>query len=80
MPTTIKLNKLMMVTPQTLKKLKDKKVILNKSLLGSRDVSDFEYESRLKIFYNMPPLDERESKNKMLNEFLVRLGFSSQAR
>lgn len=79
-PTTIKLNKLMMVTPQTLKKLKDKKVILNKSLLGSRDVSDFEYESRLKIFYNMPPLDERESKNKMLNEFLVRLGFSSQAR
>ncbi len=78
-PTTIKLNKLMMVTPQTLKTLKDKKVILNQSLLSSKDVMDFEYESRLKIFYNMPPLDERETRNKMLNDFLVRLGFDLQA-
>lgn len=74
-PTTIKLNKLMMVTPQLLKKIKGKKVILNKSLLGSRDVADFEFESRLKVFYNMPPLDERDKKNKMLTDFLVRLGF-----
>lgn len=79
-PTTIKLNKLMMVTPQSLKKLRDKRVILNKSLLGSRDVADFEYESRLKIFYNMPPLDEREKKNKMLNDFLIRLGFDLQVK
>ncbi len=79
-PTTIKLNKLMMVTPQTLKTLKDKKVILNQSLLSSKDVLDFEYESRLKIFYNMPPLDERETRNSMLNDFLVRLGFDLQAR
>lgn len=79
-PTTIKLNKLMMVTPQTIKKLKDKKVVLNQSLLGSKDVLDFEYESRLKIFYNMPPLDEREKNNKMMNDFLVKLGFDLQTR
>ncbi len=79
-PTTIKLNKLMMVTPQVLKTIKDKKVILNQSLLSSKDVLDFEYESRLKIFYNMPPLDERETRNKMLNDFLVRLGFDLQAK
>jgi len=79
-PTTIKLNKLMMVTPQSLKKLKGKRVILNQSLLSSKDVMDFEYESRLKIFYNMPPLDEREKKNKTLNDFLIRLGFDLQAR
>ena len=79
-PTTIKLNKLMMVTPQTLKKLKGKKVILNQSLLSSKDVLDFEYESRLKIFYNMPPLDEREKKNKLMNDFLVKLGFDLQAK
>lgn len=79
-PTTIKLNKLMMVTPQTLKTLKDKKVILNQSLLSSKDVLDFEYESKLKIFYNMPPLDERETNNKMLNDFLVRLGFNLQSK
>ena len=79
-PTTIKLNKLMMVTPQSLKKLKGKRVILNQSLLSSKDVMDFEYESRLKIFYNMPPLDEREKRNKTLNDFLIRLGFDLQAR
>ena len=79
-PTTIKLNKLMMVTPQSLKKLKDKKVILNQSLLSNKDVLDFEYESRLKIFYNMPPLDEREKKNKLMNDFLVKLGFDLQAK
>lgn len=79
-PTTIKLNKLMMVTPQSLKKLKGKKVILNKSLLSSKDVLDFQFESKLKIFYNMPPLDEREKKNPMMNDFLVRLGFDLQSR
>ena len=79
-PTTIKLNKLMMVTPQSLKKLKGKRVILNQSLLSSKDVLDFEYESRLQVFYNMPPLDEREKKNKLMNDFLVRLGFDLQSR
>ena len=39
-----------------------------------------EFESKLKVFYNMPPLDEREKKNKMMNDFLVRLGFDLQAR
>ena len=75
-PTTIKLNKLMMITPQVLKTLKDKKVILNQSLLSSKDVLDFEYESKLKIFYNMPPLDEREQNNEILRDFLSKLGFN----
>lgn len=74
-PSVIKLNKLMMMTPQALKSLKDKKVILNQSLLSSKDVLDFEYESKIKIFYNMPPLDEREKNLKPLNDFLIKLGF-----
>lgn len=77
-PSIIKLNKLTMITPQTLKTLKDKKVILNQSLLSSKDVLDFEYEAKVKVFYNLPPLDEREKKNKPLNEFLVKLGFDRQ--
>ena len=74
-PSVIKLNKLTMITPQVLRGLKDKKVILNQSLLSSKDVLDFEYEAKVKIFYNMPPLDEREKKNKPLNDFLLKLGF-----
>ena len=66
----------MMITPQALKTIKDKKVILNQSLLSSKDVLDFEYESKLKIFYNMPPLDEREQNNEILRDFLSKLGFN----
>ena len=77
-PSIIKLNRLMLISPNSLKNLKDKKVILNQSLLSSKDVLDFEYESKMKIFYNMPPLDEREKDIQALNAFLVRLGFSRQ--
>lgn len=77
-PSIIKLNRLMMLGPKKLKELQGKKVILNQSLLSSKDVLDFEYESRLKIFYNMPPLDEREKEIMALNRFLVRLGFDRQ--
>lgn len=77
-PSIIKLNKLTMITPQSLRNLKDKKVILNQSLLSSKDVLDFEYEAKVKVFYNLPPLDEREKKNKPLNDFLVKLGFDKQ--
>ena len=68
----------MMLGPKVLKNLEGKKVILNQSLLSSKDVLDFEYESKLKIFYNMPPLDEREKEIMALNRFLVRLGFDRQ--
>lgn len=77
-PSIIKLNKMMMLGPKALRNLDGKKVILNQSLLSSKDVLDFEYESKLKIFYNMPPLDEREKEIMALNRFLVRLGFDKQ--
>jgi len=74
-PSIIKLNKLMLVNRHAFKDIKGKKIILNQSLLNSKDVLDFEYESGTKIFYNMPPLDEREKSIHALNSFLVRLGF-----
>lgn len=77
-PSIIKLNKMMILGPKALQNLQGKKVILNQSLLSSKDVLDFEYESKLKIFYNMPPLDEREKEIVALNRFLVRLGFDRQ--
>ncbi|MDD2181154.1 MAG: hypothetical protein PHW32_02165 [Bacilli bacterium] len=77
-PSVVKLNKFMMVNSKKLDKLKNKKVILNQSMLSSKDVLDFEYESRLKIFFNMPPLDERQTDIHILNAFLTRLGFDRQ--
>ena len=78
-PSIIKLNKLMMTDGKVLQKLKGKKVILNQSLLSSKDVLDFEYESKIKIFYNMPPLNERETNIQVLNSFLTKAGFTRQA-
>lgn len=77
-PSIIKLNKLMLVNSNAFKELKNKKIILNQSLLNAKDVLDFEYESGAKIYYNMPPLDEREKSIHALNSLLVRLGFTRQ--
>lgn len=76
-PSVIKLNKLLRTNSSVLGKLKDKKVVLNKSLLSNKDVTDFEYESNLKIFYNIPPLDDRKY-NEILNDLMHRLGAINQ--
>lgn len=77
-PSVIKLNKFMIVNANKLEKLRNKMVVLNQSMLSSKDVLDFEYESKLKIFFNMPPLDERQTDIHILNSFLIRLGFDRQ--
>lgn len=75
-PTTLQLNKMIRKDRKVFEKLNGKKIVLNKSLLNNKDVSDFEYESNSKIFYNLPPLDERK-KNDVVNDFLFRLGLLS---
>lgn len=74
-PSIIKLNKLMLIDRASLTKLKNKKVILNQSLLEPKDILDFEYEAKVKVFYNLAPLDERDKVNRPLLAFLIKLGF-----
>ena len=69
-PSIVKLNRLLMTRPNILNELKNKTIILNISMLSSKDVNDFEYESKLKVFFNMPPFDD----HKRCDE----LGFSRQ--
>ena len=76
-PSIIKLNKLIRREPSAFNRVRNKKVILNKSLLTSKDISDFEMESNIRVAYNMPPLDERQ-RNGAINDFLVRTGLISQ--
>lgn len=76
-PSMLKLNKYMAIRGGAIQSLREKKVVLNQSLLTPKDVLDFEYESGLKIFFNMPPLDERERSIFILNKFLSRLGFDT---
>lgn len=76
-PSTIKLNKLMRKNRGIFKELNGKKIILNKSLLDSKDVLDFEGEANANVFYNVPPLNDR-TNNKILDGFLNKLGFGRQ--
>ena len=76
-PSIVKLNKLVMTRPAILNELKNKMVVLNPSMLSERDMDDFEYESKLKVFFNMPPIDDHK-RSDVLNELLQKLGFSRQ--
>ena len=71
-PTIVRLNKMIDRNKLVLDKLKNKKVILNKSLLSNKDVTDLEYESGLKVFYNIPPLNDRKN-NEIIVDFLGRI-------
>ncbi len=76
-PSILKLNKLMKKNADIFTELGGKKIILNKSLLDTKDVAEFEYEAKAKIFYSIPPLNDRMfSRN--LDSLLARLGFNKQ--
>lgn len=72
-PSIIKLNKMMLVNKDIFDKLYGKKIVLNKSLLTPKDVTDFEYESHAKITYNIPPLNDREINEGVFIELMERL-------
>lgn len=73
-PSIIKINRLLSIKPKILNELQSKKIVLCPSMLNDKDVKDFEYESRLKVFYNLRPIDDH-SKNKEIDDLLVKLGF-----
>lgn len=66
-PSSIKLNKLMRIDRNIFSKLKGKKIILNQSMLSSKEVKQLEYEANAKFFYNVPPLDERSKNEEVMN-------------
>ena len=74
-PSIIKINRLLSIKPKILSELRNKKVILCPSLLSDKDIKDFEYESRLKVFYNLKPVDDH-SKSEEITKLLVKLGFN----
>ena len=73
-PSTIKLNHMVKSKYNALEVLKNKKVVLNKSLLNNKDIMEFEYEGKVKVFFNMPPLDDRRH-NIVVDMLLSKLGF-----
>ena len=73
-PSTIKLNKMMLVNKDIFNKIGGRKLVLNKSMLTEKDVNDFEFESHATISFNIPPLNEREENKDILDRFIKELG------
>lgn len=76
-PSTIKLNKLMRKDRKAFEKLAGKKVVLAQSILSDNDVRQFEYETNIKMFFVLPPLDERNKNTEILMDLLSRVGISN---
>lgn len=74
-PSTIKLNRMILIDRRIFARLNGKKIILNKSLLSEDDVNQFERESSSKIYYSLPPLDDKKDNSNILLPFLSKLGF-----
>ena len=74
-PSTIKLNKLMLVNPNIFSELSGKKVILNQCLLNDNDISNFEVESGLNTYYSIGPLNDKEDCSCVLLPLLEKLGY-----
>ena len=77
-PSIIKLNKLLYLNRNAFKDVEGRKVILNQSLLSSKDVLELQYEAKTKFFFNMPPLNERDNDIMIMDTFLAKLGFVKQ--
>lgn len=74
-PSTLMLNKMMRRDRNILDKMRTMKIVLNKSLLDSSDVREFEGEAGCSVFHNVPPLDDKKDKHRVLDELLNKLGF-----
>lgn len=72
-PSILKLNKLLKLDSEAFDKLKGKIIVLNKTLVAGGNIDTFEYETGVKVFDVIKPLDDRSSK-PMLTDFLAKLG------
>ena len=73
-PSTLKLNKMLKKDPKVLDRIRDSIVVLNNSTLSSGEINRLSSEANIKIFYNVPPLNDRGHSFPVLVGLLTRLG------
>ena len=72
----VKLNKAIKMNPEVFRNLSGKKIIINQSTIGAKEITELEKDLGMKVFYNMPSMDDKELNTEELNKFLMSLGFS----
>lgn len=75
-PSYIGMTKLLKRDRNALESHKDDLILLNKSFVNDQEIPDFEYETKLKVFENLPPLNDRDQNLGPINDFLTKLGFT----
>ena len=71
--STLMINKLVMLDNKCFDKIRDSKVVLNRSLLSTGDVKTLQEEATIKFFDVLPPLNDREENSDVLFPFLEKL-------
>ena len=77
-PGTLKLNKLIKKDSNALSKIKNGKVGLNRSAIKKEELSDFEYETKFKVFFNLANFNDRKERIQIIDTLLYNLGFTKQ--
>lgn len=73
-PSVLKLNKLLNTRPKVAEEIRNRNVILNQCCINQKDLGVFEYETRIKPFCLIPPIDDHE-KSQAIFDFLRNIGF-----
>ena len=74
-PSYIMLTKLLKKNRNALAEHKNDLILLNKSFVNDQEIPDFEYESKLKVYFNLPALNDRNNNLGPINDFLRKMGF-----
>jgi len=77
-PGTLKLNKLIKKDSNVLSKVKDGKIVLNRSAIKNEELTDFEYETKFKVFFNLANFNDRKERVQIVDALLYNLGFNKQ--
>lgn len=77
-PSIIKLDNFSRTNINFGEMLKGKKVVLNKSFLTSDELSKFEYEGKFRVFFNLPPINERQKKSEHIIALYKKIGLDKK--
>ncbi len=72
--STLMINKAVMLDNNCFTKLYNRTVVLNRSLLDKKDFNQLQFETGIKFFTSLPPMDDRADNKEILFPFLEKLG------
>ncbi len=78
-PSIIKMNKLMQTNRMYFNKVRNQKMILNRCVLSKGDIREFEKELGSRLFYILPPMDDRVRQESIIR-LLEALGIIGKKR